>query len=197
MCQNLYSIENLATHVECLKVKNLSALRTLPAQTGELSNLDTLVVSNCQHNLVELLAAITTLKKHLDVSHCGGLEGLPVEIGHLSNLRTLRIGSCRNIKSIPESLQSLTTLQDLKILWGAELTSIPADLDQLPKLDTIDLTYCYRDAVFGLFDSKWKEDCPLIGGLKNCICFFVTSHLYCNDFLFLPCGRNSIRMAKG
>jgi Leucine-rich repeat (LRR) protein len=162
MCQNLDSIENLPIHVECLKLNNLSSLLALPSQIGELSDLTTLIISDC-HHLVELPSAIGSLEKlsHLDVAHCGSLQELPVEVADLAYLQTLRICSCRGIKSMPTSLRSLKALEHLKVSRCTKLSSLPADLDKLPKLEKLDLSYCQRDAIFGIFAHKnkknWKE----------------------------------------
>jgi hypothetical protein len=85
----------------------------LPAEIGNLSNLQTLSLYNNQ------------------------LISLPAEIGNLSNLQTLSLYNNQLI-SLPPEIGNLSNLQWLNLAYN-QLSSLPAEIGNLSNLCTLDL----------------------------------------------------------
>ncbi|MBS4165273.1 Uncharacterized protein NEOC65_000326 [Neochlamydia sp. AcF65] len=122
-----------------LQTLNLSnnQLTTLPPEIGQLSQLQGLWLYNNQ--LTAIPAEIGQLTK-LEVLNLGDnqLTALPAEIGQLTKLQSLAL--CRNqFTIIPAEIWQLSQLQMLT-LSDNQLTIIPAEIGQLSQLQSLNLS---------------------------------------------------------
>jgi Leucine-rich repeat (LRR) protein len=142
-----------------------SLLSCLPPSLGQLAELQTLTIIEC--NITRLPEELGLLKKlkQIRLSRCyrlrllpeslGQLAGLnmlaisecplivlPNSIGSLSSLRSLSLYACELLTRLPESLGQLTALRTLDITSSAALTSLPASLRQLTALEHLTITDC-------------------------------------------------------
>ncbi len=103
----------------------------LPAELGQLSNLQHLFLQNNQ--LTQIPAELGQLSKLQELSlHNNQLTQLPPELGQLSNLQKLFLHS-NQLAQIPPELGQLSSLQKL-FLHSNQLTQIPPELGQLSNL---------------------------------------------------------------
>jgi internalin A len=111
-----------------------SGLKHLPEAIGELTKLETLILSH--NELAELPSTILNLTqlKHLDVSH-NQLTTLPQAIGRMENLTNLHLVANR-LKRIPHSIGELIHLRKLD-LNGNYLTRLPESIARLQQLETL------------------------------------------------------------
>lgn len=101
-----------------IKTKKLilshNSLKTLPAEIGELVNLEELYLDN---NLLDgaLVAEIRKMPKLriLDASN-NNMTGIPAEIGQLNNLRTLNYAS-NSLDTMPNEIENLVNLKTLDL----------------------------------------------------------------------------------
>jgi internalin A len=109
-------------------------LTTVPAEMGQLSNLQTLRLDNNQLATVprelELLSNLQIL--YLDNNQ---LSEVPIGLSQLQNLQVLWLYNNR-LTELPIELMQLNNLQDLR-LSNNKLTKIPAQIRQLSKLQRI------------------------------------------------------------
>src|SRR5712691_470528 len=117
---------------------NLSglALQQLPAEIGQLSNLQELWLYNNQ--LSQLPAEIWQLS-NLQVLRLSGnhLSQVPPEIGQLSNLQELTLDHNR-LSQVPAEIGQLTNLQQLS-LSSNQLSQVPPEIGQLTNLQRLTL----------------------------------------------------------
>ena len=143
-----YLLENLTPYLR--KLPNLNKLEirgdvfdntshaSFPAEVGDLSNLETLVISGNKWitSLPAELGKLSKLKT-LIIDNNFKIRSLPVELGNLKNLETLKIYSNYSLESLPDQLGNLSNLKTLKIHSNDSLTSLPAALGKLSNLETL------------------------------------------------------------
>lgn len=110
-------------------------LTTLPAEIGQLKNLERLHLIN--NDLYELPPELFSLKRlHLLGLSVNNLHTIPAEIGNLVHLETLSIDE--DITTLPAEIGKLSKLKDLRVVSG-KLTSLPPEIGQLAKLQALDI----------------------------------------------------------
>ncbi|PHJ69274.1 GTPase [Nostoc linckia z18] len=111
-------------------------LTTLPAEIGQLTNLQTLNLSDNQLSGLAVEFEQLTNLQTLDLSF-NQLSSLPVEIGQLTNLQTLDL-NFNQLSSLPVEIGQLTNLQTLDLNFN-QLSSLPLEIGQLTKLQSLNL----------------------------------------------------------
>ncbi len=114
---------------------------SIPAELGNLSNLQTLDLDNNQlsGNIPLELGNLSNLGfLSLYLNQLSG--SIPVELGNLSNLQYLYLSFNRLSGSIPLELGNLTNLQDLSLFNNQLSGSIPAELGNLTNLQELYLS---------------------------------------------------------
>ena len=113
------------------------SLSSLPAELGDLSNLETLKILH-MYSLTSLPAELGKLSKlkTLELGNNLEIRSLPVELGNLKNLETLKIYYNKSLESLPNQLGNLSNLKTLEIWNNDRLRSLPDGLDNLPNLKT-------------------------------------------------------------
>ncbi len=113
---------------------------TLPAELGNLDNLQELLLSDNQltgsvptelGNLVRL--------QDLSLSHNKLTGSIPTELGNLDNLQYLRLRDNQLTGSIPTELGNLVRLQYLRLSQNQLTGSIPTELGNLDNLQSLEL----------------------------------------------------------
>ena len=149
-----------ANHVVGLKLDN-TGLVTIPAQIGDLSNLQLLALSsNPLTTLPGAIGKLTNLQIfgmsrtqvtmlppefgnliNLQKLYLYGnpLTSLPPEIGNLANLRLLDLNST-TLTTLPPAVGRLTNLEDLN-LQSSAMANLPAELGNMTNLKTLTLSY--------------------------------------------------------
>ncbi|QKQ73750.1 COR domain-containing protein [Nostoc sp. TCL240-02] len=124
------------TDLQTLNLRS-NQLSSLPPEFGQLTNLQTLNLdSNRLSSLPPEFGQLTNLQSlHLDLNQ---LSSLPSEFFQLTNLQTLKLG-LTELSSLPSEIGQLTNLQTLN-LTSNQLKSLPPEIGQLTKLQTLDLT---------------------------------------------------------
>nr|XP_004288071.2 PREDICTED: uncharacterized protein LOC101305792 isoform X2 [Fragaria vesca subsp. vesca] len=125
-------------NLDNLNILHCNDLEELPADLGNLSQLETLYISDCHRlstlpdgignlsklkrlrvrygtNLVKFPGSIRKLKslEVLDIAGCINIVGFPEDIGEMSRLRKLNISGCSRLKELPLSVLSLEKLQEV------------------------------------------------------------------------------------
>ena len=95
------------------------------------------------HDLVSLPNDIGELKEltSLGLKNCD-LTSLPERFGELESLTELNMGSCYKLQSLPERFGELRSLTSLNLGLCSELTSLPEGFGELAALTTLDLCDC-------------------------------------------------------
>ncbi|MDF5738993.1 COR domain-containing protein, partial [Nostoc sp. S13] len=111
-------------------------LSSLPAEIVQLTNLQSLYLSNNQlSSLPAEIVQLTNLQT-LNLSN-NQLSSLPAEIVQLTNLQSLYLSN-NQLSSLPAEIVQLTNLQTLN-LSNNQLSSLPAEFGQLTNLKKLDL----------------------------------------------------------
>ncbi len=111
-------------------------LSSLPKEISQLTNLQTLGLSDCQITEIPAEIAQLTNLQTLDLRR-NQIKEIPAEIAQLTNLQTLDL-SRNQIKEIPAEIAQLTNLQTLH-LHNNQIREIPAAITQLTNLQTLHL----------------------------------------------------------
>ena len=114
----------------------ISALRTLPAEIGQLTRLQCLDLGFGLETLPAEIGQLAHLQR-LDLSETG-LRTLPAEIGQLTRLQRLDLRSVGWLEALPAEIGQLTCLQCLD-LSGTGLRTLPAEIGQLTRLQRLGL----------------------------------------------------------
>lgn len=120
-----------------LDIGNTINLPNIPAEIGNLINLERLYIDNM--GVTSLPAEIGQLTNltYLNLYDIA-LTSLPIEIGQLTNLTYLNISSNNNLDSIPSEIGNLTNLVELHLYHNA-LISFPVELVQITSLRILSL----------------------------------------------------------
>ncbi|MEM7536692.1 MAG: leucine-rich repeat domain-containing protein [Chloroflexota bacterium] len=150
---NWYAVICRNKHVTHLELSNNNLTEELPAEIGNLFNLERLTLD--QNNLRSIPAEIGNLLnlERLDL-RVNALSSIPPEIGSLSNLERLDLSS-NKLTYIPPEIGNLSSLQSLS-LSSNELSNIPPEIGNLSKLEAFRLTR-----------NKVRNIPPEIGNLSN------------------------------
>ncbi|MGB3642406.1 MAG: COR domain-containing protein, partial [Rivularia sp. (in: cyanobacteria)] len=112
-------------------------LTALPAEIGQLTNLQTLDLwDNKLSSLPAEIGQLTNLQ-FLYLSS-NKLSSLPAEIGQLTNLQFLNLES-NELSSLPGEIGQLTNLQSL-YLYNNELSNLPSEIVQFTNLQSLNLS---------------------------------------------------------
>ncbi len=123
------------SNLETLKLSN-NNLASIPAEMGNLSNLQWLDLS--WNNLTTIPAEMSSLSNLSTLNlENNSLANIPAEMGNLSNLSFLNLGY-NNLTSIPAEWSNLSNLHFLG-LGHNNLTSVPAELGNLSNLEGLAL----------------------------------------------------------
>ncbi len=110
----------------------------LPAEIGDLSNLESLDVLN--NKILSFPAEVGNLTNLKTLFVDGNeLQELPSEIGKLSNLESLFVGN-NNILSLPIEIKNLNNLKTLDYS-GNNLTNFPMEAIDIPNLEKLDVMF--------------------------------------------------------
>ena len=121
------------TNLQMLYLQN-NQLSEVPAEIGQLTNLRTLYLQNNQ--LSEVPEEIAQLKNVQALTFGNNqLSELPTWIGQLANLRMLWLYD-NPLTEVPEEIGQLTNLNSLA-LGGNQLSEVPAWIGQLANLQTL------------------------------------------------------------
>ncbi|WOH03510.1 hypothetical protein DCAR_0622909 [Daucus carota subsp. sativus] len=121
----------IALSLQNLKLSD-SGIIALPSGFSQLSNLESLVLSCCDH-LVSIPKLPPSLK-HIDANNCKSLERLP-NLCDLKQLEKLNLRGCRGLKEILV-LKELTALRELDVTDCTGLTEIQG-LAELTSIRTL------------------------------------------------------------
>ena len=112
----------------------------LPPELGNLSNLQTLSITNSQIDggLPSELGNLTALQT-LELTNNQLAGELSPELGNLSNLQTLSITNSQLAGQLPPELGKLTSLDELHLSSNQICGEIPPELDGLTGLGVLDL----------------------------------------------------------
>ncbi|CAM6128929.1 unnamed protein product [Calypogeia fissa] len=126
--------------IAILSLRNIDRLRTLPANFGQLENLQSLTLEgmNSLRSLPDSLEPLEMLQ-HLIIERCPTLRTLPNSLGKLVALETLRIGFCDSLSELPNSLGGLSSLKDIRITRCSHLDKLPETFVGLEALEHIEL----------------------------------------------------------
>jgi hypothetical protein len=127
-------------HLKELDIACLEELTDLPAEIGNLRELEKLIMNNgngCQMSIV-LPASIGQLE-HLRVLDLYGalLKGLPATIANLQNLEELNLGH-NGIRAVPPQVASLHKLKCLVLDYGS-IRQVPAFIGEMTSLKELSL----------------------------------------------------------
>ncbi|MBI9016129.1 MAG: leucine-rich repeat domain-containing protein [Phycisphaerae bacterium] len=124
-----------AENVTTLYLSGMDLIK-LPAEIGELTELEKLVIFKTELSSLPPQIGKLTALKNLDVSF-NQLTCLPPEIGQLSNLETLFVEDS-NLTCLPAEIEKLSNLQEL-MLSNNKLTSLPEEITRLTNLKRVHL----------------------------------------------------------
>ena len=114
--------------IRCTKPSDFTGL---PREMSQLTNLHTLIVSECNMPYIPpVIWQISTLK-YLDISR-NKINILVPEVGNLMNLKTLNLQQT-NIATLPPEIAFCQDLEEL-YLWGNVIESLPETLREMPAL---------------------------------------------------------------
>ncbi|MEH2373987.1 leucine-rich repeat domain-containing protein [Nostoc sp.] len=125
-------IEQAARDKAATLVLYAEGLTTLPAEIGQLINLNTLYLYSSQLTILPAeIGQLSNLSK-LYLSN-NQLTTLPAEIGELTNLNVLYLGS-NKLTTLPGEIGKLSNLSKLDLSYN-QLTMLPVEIGQLSNLD--------------------------------------------------------------
>lgn len=124
-------------NLESLKIKQVSTLKHLGSEIGQLKKLKELWVRlTALSSLPKEIAGLSQLKKLVLIGNA--LDTLPQEFTRLANLEVAYV-NYSGLKSLPKKgWDKLTKLRKL-ILWANKLTILPEDVCNLPRLQSLSL----------------------------------------------------------
>ena len=116
-------------------VSGILDLGVIPAQIGNLINLDTLSCQFCgfSGSIPPEIGNLINLKS-LSIVFSGLTGSIPSEIGNLSNLESLTLHSNQLTGAIPPEIGSLTNLTKLQLSYNQLTGSLPPELGNLNDL---------------------------------------------------------------
>ncbi|MEH2290202.1 COR domain-containing protein, partial [Nostoc sp.] len=123
------------TNLQSLHLSS-NQLSSLPAEFGQLTNLQSLDLNNNQLSSLPAEFGQLTNLQSLDLNN-NQLSSLPAEFGQLTNLQSLHLSS-NQLSSLPPEFGQLTNLQTLN-LYNNQLSSLPPEIRQLSNLKKLDL----------------------------------------------------------
>ena len=133
---------NTNNRVYYINLNNNNLQGTIPAELGNLANLNTLYLSSNQlsGSIPTELGNLANLKAlYLGSNQLSG--SIPTELGNLANLETLNLYKNQLSGNIPAELGNLTNLKTLDLYYNQLSGNIPAELGNLTNLETLDLSY--------------------------------------------------------
>lgn len=127
--------------VRSIKIYEEAFNGALPPEIGNLFNLDTLILSDCnlQGNIPREIGNLYTLKL-LDLSQNNLSSKIPREIGNLFNLKSLALNNNELDWVIPEILSELKQLEYLNLKNNNLVGGIPHSISNLTQLYFLDIT---------------------------------------------------------
>lgn len=161
-------------------------LTELPAQIGELHQLEKLILGKWDKNrkkwigneLKEFPLEIFNLTNLVELNISNNkIERIPPQIAKLTNLTVLDLWN-NQIEEIPPEIASLTKLTRLR-LWNNQIEEIPPEISQLTNLIDLGLSDNQIRKIpaeigsltnlekLGLWNNQIEEICPGIGELTN------------------------------
>ena len=138
---NWYGVTCSAGHVTGLSLGSNQLIGSIPAQLGNLTNLQDLYLQNNQliGSIPPELGNLTNLQDfYLHINQLSG--SIPAELGNLVNLDHLDLDNNQLSGNIPSELGDLTNLQDLYLQNNQLSGNIPPQLGNLTNLQ-----YLYLD----------------------------------------------------
>ena len=135
-----YGVTCGAGHVTKLSLGSNQVTGSIPAQLGNLTNLQDLYLQNNQlsGSIPPELGNLTNLEDfYLHINQLSG--SIPVELGNLVNLDHLDLDNNQLSGNIPSELGNLTSLQDLYLQNNQLSGSIPPQLGNLTNLQYLSL----------------------------------------------------------
>ncbi|CAK9857196.1 unnamed protein product, partial [Sphagnum jensenii] len=140
-----WNVEAKKLTPQFLKVVKLHATswKKLPKAVKQLKNLEELYLQE-NENLTELphsLGQLTNLKT-INVSNCD-LDCLPEGMGQLKNLSMLILDSNERLVKLPECIEKMKSLTRLDVR-GCDLNCVPQRMGGLEKLSSLNLSYNKR-----------------------------------------------------
>ena len=128
------------TNLEVLSLSNNQLTGEIPAELGDLTNLEVLYLHNNQltGSIPVELGNLTNLEwLHLYSNQLTG--EIPVELGNLANLQTLYLNNNQLTGEIPAELGSLTNVEVLRLASNQLTGEIPAELGSLTNVEVLRL----------------------------------------------------------
>lgn len=151
----------------------VGSLNVLPLQIGEMTSLQTLVLSSCsistipesigklkQLTFLDLIGnRLKVLPREIGQMSClqklflqhNKLKGLPSEISNLVELTVLNVSHNR-LQALPWQIVHLAALTNLSVTANQNLQHIPFSIDALPKLKYFGIDYFQRHSWYGALD---------------------------------------------
>ncbi|XP_078696882.1 uncharacterized protein LOC144925004 [Branchiostoma floridae x Branchiostoma belcheri] len=124
--------------LEWLEVSS-NPLQTLPAEIGQLTNIEHLDLSYCELRTLTSEVWRLTQLEWLDLSY-NPLQTLPAEIGQLINVKHLDLSCCK-LHTLPHEVGRLTQLEWLD-LSSNPLQTLSVEIGQLTHIKHLDLAGC-------------------------------------------------------
>lgn len=140
-CLSLHKFPELPGSIKELNLSGTS-IENLPSSIGCLSNLETLLLRNCER-LESLPPSISKLKtlKLLIMSGCSNFEYFPEILEPMEHLWFLSLDGTR-IKRLPSSIKNLIGLGALDLTRCENLEFVPENIYSLSKLETLSVSNC-------------------------------------------------------
>lgn len=128
------------TNLDALSLQNNQLSGSIPSELGNLTNLTNLILFNNQLNgtIPTSIGNLTSLL-FLELSDNSLTGSIPTELGNLSNLIFINLNNNQLFGSIPNELGNLSSLETLSIQDNGLSGSIPSELGSLINLTGIGL----------------------------------------------------------